>query len=161
MKSSVLLADRGPFLLVCFLGIFLALSLPAYAALGGSLDSVQADQAHMKATRKITQSAAFSVHEMKGTAGTTVREYVSPEGRVFGVAWHGPFIPDMQQLLGSYFQQYSDGVREHHEARRGRSPLNIQKPGLVVQTSGYMRSYSGRAFDPGLLPSGTSAETIR
>ena len=34
--------------------------------------------------------------------GTTVREYVSPQGSVFGITWQGRSTPDMNQLLGTY-----------------------------------------------------------
>ena len=140
----------------------LGLPFPAFAALGGTSDSVQADQAQMNASLKITQADAYTVHEMKAATGTVVREYVSrPDGRVFGVTWQGPFIPDMKQLLGNYFQQYSEAARAQRESHVGRHPLNIQPPGLVVQTAGHMRAFSGRAYDPGLLPAGVSANDIR
>ncbi len=143
--------------------VFLMLASPllAFATLGASLDSVQSDQAHLKANMKVTEAGVYSIHEMTGSTGTVVREYVSPAGRVFGVTWQGPFIPDMQQLLGSYFQQYVQAAKEQRDSRVGRAPLNIQEPGLVVQTAGHMRSYSGRAYDPGLLPAGVSADDVR
>jgi len=141
--------------------VITGLTVPAFATLGGDLASVEADRAHVNGTMKITQNQAYAVHEIKAENGTAVREYVSPDGRVFGVAWQGQFIPDMQQLLGAYLQQYSAGVKAQHAAGPGRRPLNIQQPGLVVQTSGHMRSYSGRAYDPELLPQGVSANDIR
>jgi hypothetical protein len=122
----------------------LALGSPAFASLGGNLSSVETDGAQMKAQ-----------------TGTVVREYVSPEGRVFGVTWQGPFIPSMQQLLGTYFKQYTAGVKAQHDAGPGRRPLSIQQPNLVVHNTGHMRSFYGRAYDPGLLPEGITANTIR
>lgn len=139
----------------------LALTLPAFASLGGDELSVEADRTQMKATSQVTKADGYSVHEIKVPNGTVIREYVSSEGKVFGVAWNGPFIPNMQQLMGTYFQQYSAGVRAQHEAGPGRRPLNIQQPNLVVVNTGHMRSFRGRAYDPGLLPQGISANTIR
>lgn len=141
----------------------LALALPAFATLGGDELSVEADRTQMKAVEavKVTKAEGYSVHEIKAPTGTIVREYVSSEGRVFGVAWSGPFIPNMQQLLGSYFQQYSAGVKAHHEAAHGRQPLSIQEPGLVLVNTGHMRSFHGRAYDPGLLPQGVTANAVR
>ena len=139
----------------------LGLSSPAFAALGGTLDSVQADQVQLRANVKVTEADAYTVHEIKASTGTVVREYVSPSGRVFGVAWQGPFIPDMHQLLGSYFQQYSHAAKVQRESHVGRRPLNIQETDLIVQTAGHMRAYSGRAYDPGLLPAGVNANDIR
>ena len=139
----------------------LGLCLPAFAALGGDLSSVQADQAHMKASLKTTTSQAYTLQEIKTPAGTIVHEFVSADGRVFAVAWHGPFMPPMEQILGTYLQQYSAGVQAHHAAHVGRSPLNIQEPGLVVQNSGHQRAFFGRAYIPGMLPAGVTPDQIR
>jgi len=141
--------------------MMLAVSFPALAALGGDVNSVQEDQAHMKGSLQIHPAAAYSVHEITTSTRTVVREYVSPEGKVFGVAWQGPFVPDMQQLLGTSFQQYSAAVQANRDTHARRKPLNIQEPGLVVQTSGHVRAYSGRAYIPEMVPQGVSAETIR
>ena len=141
--------------------LIVGLSLHAVASLGGTVDSVEADQSQMKANIRITEAQAYTVHEMKGPTGTVVREYVSTSGRVFGITWQGPFIPDMRQLLGAYFEQYSRAARAQRDSHVGRWPLNIQDPGLVVQTAGHMRSYSGRAYDPALLPPEVRANDIR
>ena len=150
-------------LLVGLMTAFLVLGSPATALgeLGGTLDSIQADQQRMRAEAQIQPSQDYTVHEIKAPTGTVVREYVSSSGRVFGVAWQGPFVPDLRQLLGSYFEQYSRAAQAQRASRVGRQPLNIQEEGLVVQTSGHMRAYAGRAYDPGLLPSGVSANVIR
>lgn len=141
--------------------MILELCFPAFAALGGNVDSVQADEAYMKATIKIAQANAYAVHEIKAPTGTVVREYVSPTGRVFGVAWQGPFVPEMRQLLGAYFDRYSEAAKAQRESHVERRPLDIQEPGLVVQTAGHMRAYYGRAYDPELLPAGVSANDVR
>jgi hypothetical protein len=141
--------------------LMLAIPLPALAALGGDVASVQEDQARMKGRLKTTESMTYTVHEIKADTGTVVREYVSPAGEVFGVSWQGPFIPDMQQLLGTYFDAYSSAAQAQRTAHRGRAPLNIQQAGLVVESNGHMRSYSGRAYDPGKLPRGVGANDIR
>lgn len=135
--------------------------LPAVAALGGDLNSVQTDTAHMKGTVKIQQMETYSVHAITDAHHTVVREYVSSEGKVFGVAWQGPFLPEMKQILGSYLQQYSAGVAEQHAKYAGRRPLSIHQPGLVVEMSGHMRAYYGRAFVPGLVPQGVDAGEVR
>ncbi|MFZ0286541.1 MAG: DUF2844 domain-containing protein [Terriglobales bacterium] len=137
------------------------LGLPAFAALGGDLSSVEADQAHMKASIKVTEAPSYTVHEIKTPMGTIVREFASSGGTVFAVAWRGPSMPPMQQILGTYFQQFSAGVEAHHAAHVRRAPLNIQEPGLVVQNSGHPRGYFGRAYIPGMLPQGVTPEQIR
>jgi len=141
--------------------LILALPLPALAALGGDVASVHEDQAQMKGTLKSTQVASYALHEIKSAAGTVVREYVSPDGQVFGVAWQGPAIPNLQQILGSYFQTFSDAAQAQRVAHRGRGALYIQQPGLVVESTGHARTFSGKAYDPGKLPQGVTANDIR
>ena len=141
--------------------IFAVFSLPAQAALGGNLNSVQQDTIQMKATVQVKQSDAFAVHEIKAPHGTVVREYVSPAGKVFGVAWQGPFMPDLHQLLGTYLPLYSAALQQDHAKRPGRHPLNIHQAGLVVETSGHMRAYYGRVYVPGMVPQAVNAGEIR
>jgi len=135
-------------------------ALPASAALGGDVSSIDADQAQMKGSVELQQSGAFTVHQIKAPSGTTVREYVSSAGTVFAVAWNGPFLPDLQQLLGGYFDQYSAGVKAAKASYVGRRPLNIQTSGLVVQMTGHVRDYHGRAYLPTQVPTGVKAEDL-
>jgi len=139
----------------------LALALPALAALGGDVASVHEDQAQMKGTLKTTEGTTYTVHEIKGAAGIVVREYVSPDDKVFGVAWQGPAMPNLQQILGSYFETFSEAAQAQRAAHRARGPLYIQQPGLVVESTGHARTFSGRAFDPGKLPQGVTVNDIR
>jgi len=143
------------------IALALGLPFPAFAALGASLDSVQSDQVRLQASIRITVAGSYRIHEMTAPTGTIVREYVSLTGRVFGVTWQGPFIPEMHQLLGAYFEQYSQAAKKQRERYLGRMPLDIHEPGLVVQTAGHMGAYAGRAYDPGLLPAGVSDHDIR
>lgn len=142
------------------LTVTLGFCSPALASLGGDVTSVEADGTQMKATAKIAPNSGYQVHEMKAPTGTVVKEYVSPAGRVFAVSWHGPFLPDMQQVLGAYFQQFSAALQAQQH-QYGHHPLNIQGPGLVVQTGGHMRAYSGRAYIPSMLPQGVQADEIK
>jgi hypothetical protein len=139
--------------------VWLGSSSPALAALGGDVTSVAADQAHMKASAEVKQAGGYEIHALRAPGGTVVSEYVSSSGRVFAVAWHGPFFPEMQQILGSYFQQYSTALQE--KKPYGHRPLNLQQPGLVVQTGGHMRAYFGRAYIPEMLPAGLKIDEIK
>src|SRR5579864_4197365 len=86
------------------------LSASCFAALGGDVSSVEADQAHMRAQRKVTQTNAYSVHEMTAENGALVREFISPAGKVFAVSFAGPTYPDLKQLLGSYYNEYAQNA---------------------------------------------------
>jgi hypothetical protein len=140
--------------------LLLGLSLPARASLGASVSSVESDRAHMNARAKAMQHAGYEVREMEAPGGTVVDEYVSPEGTVFAVTWHGQFPPPMEQILGTYFQQYTAAL-EAQPKIYGHRPLNIQQPGLVVQTGGHMRAHFGRAYIPDLLPQGITVNEIQ
>jgi hypothetical protein len=132
--------------------------VPAFAGLGGNLDSVEADQLKMKGTLRTTVAAAFTVHEIQTPAGTLVREYVAPTGKVFAVVWRGPKMPDLRQTLGTYFQQFTDAPRPLHP---NHAHFAITQPNFVLQSSGHMRAYSGRAYDPLLLPQGVAVTDIK
>ncbi|MGB0080450.1 MAG: DUF2844 domain-containing protein, partial [Terracidiphilus sp.] len=129
--------------------MLLGFSLPASASLGGNISSVETDRAQMRANVQVTQHDSYEVHEIAIPGGTVVDEYVSAEGTVFAVSWHGQFPPPMQQILGTYFQQYSAALQTQSSSQPkmyGHRPLHIQQPGLVVETSGHMRAHAGRAY---------------
>ena len=88
--------------------LVVAIPAGAVASLGGTVATVETDRAQMKsALVRITRVNAYSVHELLSPTGTTIREYYSPAGIVFGVAWDGEWPPDLRQLLGTYFDQNS------------------------------------------------------
>jgi hypothetical protein len=133
----------------------------AWASLGGDAASVQADQIHLQGRRTMKAGESYTVHEIQGSSGTVVREYVSPEGKVFGIAWQGPWMPDMRQLLGTYFDEYARANQARQGARIRRGPVLINEPGLVVQIGGHPRAFAGRAYVPEMLPSGVRSESIQ
>ena len=135
----------------------LLMTAPAHAELGGDEASIQTDQARIQAMRYIARGNAYSVHEMRTAPGTVVREYVSPPGKVFAVSWQGPAIPDLRQILGAYFAH----LQTAQANRRGRGPMAIREPGLVLYSSGHMRAFIGQAYVPDLLPQGVGPEIIR
>jgi hypothetical protein len=131
---------------------------PAQASLGGDWSSVQSDQKELKGTLRSTPATAYTVHEIQAASGVMVREYVSPQGKVFGIAWKGPFPPNLQQVLGNYFEAYRTATKSQ---RAGRRPIVVEQPGLVVSAGGHMRSFSGQAYVPAMLPAGVQAEDIQ
>ncbi len=138
--------------------LFFLIPLSAFAVLGQTESSVSSDQAHLQATRRIVRGAAYTVHEMQAASGAVIREYVAPSGSVFAIAWQGPSHPDMQQLLGTYFEQYRQVMQSRGP---GRAPVVVQVPGLVIESSGRMRAFAGRVYVPQMVPQGVRAEEIR
>lgn len=162
MQNSTRTANRSRFLsLSKVLLLAVGLTSSAFASLGGDASSVEADRAKMQASLQTTKTDSFTVHEVHTPARTVIREYVSPGGRVFGVSWTGPFIPDMQQILGDHFQQYVSAAKAASSPGSGRRPLHIEQPNFVLHNSGHMRFYSGKAYDPSLLPQGVTANDVR
>ncbi len=158
MRHSICI--KNTFRVWGLLSILLA-ALPGWAALGGDVESIEADQVHLQGTRKTTVGPAFTVHEIQAASGITVREYLSPSGQVFAIVWQGPWLPDLRQLLGKYFDPYVEGQREQNVSRVGRRPLQVERPGLVVQSGGHPRWFEGRAYIPELLPAGVGLDAIR
>src|SRR5579884_2403756 len=132
------------------------------AALGGSASSIDADRVKMQAALLRIQAAnAYTLHEIRSATGTTVREYVSSAGDVFGVAWNGPAMPDLRQVLGDYFTVYQQAVEQARRTHRARGPIAIDTGDLVVQVSGHMRAFSGRAYVKRLLPANVQASVVQ
>jgi Protein of unknown function (DUF2844) len=77
---------------------------------------------------------------------------------VFAVAWSGPWMPDLRQLLGESYELFRRAPRSSRV--RGRA-VAIDQPGLVLRSSGRMRSYRGLAYLPARLPSGVKPEEIQ
>jgi hypothetical protein len=136
----------------------LASPRPAQAALGERMASISGDQAQLAGSLRTIELAGYSLHQIEAATGTLVREFASPDGVVFGIAWDGPFLPDLRQLLGASFDTYTQAVRAK---RRGRGPLLIYLPELVFESAGHPRGFHGRAYLPQRLPAGFSAESIR
>lgn len=136
--------------------LFTLLSGPAFAVLGGDEASIAADQVRMKGARSLTRSQNYTLHEIQLPSGTRVREYVSA-GRVFAVVWQGPFLPDLQQLLGAHFADFGAAAQSKH-TRRG--PVSLQQPGLVIESGGHMRAFFGRAYLPLMMPAGMRVDEI-
>jgi hypothetical protein len=152
---------RGAFQLIT-LAIALAVPAVVSAELGGSESSIDTDRARLQAAQTgFTRLDSYAVHELRSAPGTTIREFVSSTGTVFAVSWRGPWMPDLQQLLGPYFQEYQQTVRQVRIARRGRGPLQIQTPTMVVGITGVPRAFSGTVLIPRLAPPGVDADTLK
>ena len=131
------------------------------AGLGESADSVVSDRKALSAVqREITTSNRYTIHEFASDA-TTVREYVSPSGIVFGIAWNGLAYPDLTPLLGPYDREYRAALR-HEQRKPGlRRYHAVRTDGVVVEKWGHMRNLQGRAYAPALIPPGVSIDEIK
>ena len=138
------------------IGLF-GISIPALATLGGDAASVQADLGALNGTLHVSPQSGSTVYEIAAPSGTTIREYLSSAGAVYAVSWEGPVLPDLRQVLGSYFPAYVETSRAQGPAR----PLVVQQPGFVFESAGSMRAFFGKAYVPRLLPAGVCGDAIR
>ncbi len=140
-----------------FVGVWVGVG-PAWAMLGQPWESVFSDQQHLQAHLRTAAHTGYSVQQLEVVDGTVVREYVSPAGLVFGIAWQGPKVPDLAQLLGVYFSAYQDAMQS---TGRPRGPWAVHTGSLVVEMRGHPRAFSGRAYLLSLVPSHLSSEVIQ
>jgi hypothetical protein len=144
------------------LGLALAVTVvaaaPAFAALGGDTASVLADRDQTKGTLQISSATGYSVHEITTSLGIKVREYLTPDGKVFGLGWRGPLPLDLRQFLGAYYPQFEKAASAPH---LGHRQVNVELPELVVYSGGRMRAFAGRAWAPDLIPQNVSTDDIK
>jgi hypothetical protein len=138
-------------------GLFGALLMqaPAAAYLGGDTPSVSVDRALLHAQLQTTATPQYNLHEITIAPNTLVREYATPQGTVFAVTWQGPLPPNLRQLLGGYYAQYRSAVAVQSRPGMHRQ-MNVAQTDLVVQSTGRLRSFRGKAYVPSLVPAGVS-----
>ena len=130
----------------------------AAAALGEPEASVQAiwrsctDRSRSPSTRAI-DCTKFSCPPAPWCASSP-----GSDGKVFAVAWNGPNIPNLRQTFGRYYDNYVTAAKAN---ACGHTHLQIQQSDLVVQSSGHMRAFSGRAYLPQAVPSGVDLGELR
>ncbi len=142
------------FFLVCAVAAVLLPSMSAQASLGGPEASVLTDATKWQAPAAVVRKAQFAVYTQTTPDGVTVRQYVSPAGTVFAVAWEGPVLPDLEVLLATYFPIYRDALQQR------RRSVRIDSPALFLESGGMMRAYVGRAYIPAQIPAGMTAVDI-
>lgn len=133
-------------------------SVRASATLGESETSVAAESQLSHASIKESNQGMYRVHEMQLPSGTVIREYAGLDGKVFAVTWHGPFIPNLKQTLGAYFDQYATAAKTAHGTRKH---LSVRQGDLVVESGGHMRAHAGIAYLPQSLPGGVSVGDLK
>src|SRR5437773_10951029 len=96
--------------------------------------------------------------EQEPSAGTTIRQFISPQGTVFAVCWQGS-APNLEQLLGNYFEQFVAASKQQR-SRRGRG-IHIDDGDLVLDTRAHLRFVVGRAFLHSKTPSQVTSDEMR
>lgn len=152
----------------------LAVASPAFAVLGGApmtppsgatvngaVGHTAAPVASMALASSPAAASAYTVRSTTLVSGTTVNEYLNADNVVFGIAWQGPRFPDMPTMLGAYFPQYVQGIKNQRSNGGGRGPVSVTGGSLVVRSGGHMGAFAGQAYLPQSLPSGVAASDIK
>jgi hypothetical protein len=135
--------------------------VPVHAELGGNETGISNDVAiaRMQLRAVVPVGTHYRIHDLTDETGTVnVREYVNPDGKVFGVAWDGPTKPDLRQLLGAYFERYSSAAAKHTLVQQLRS---MDQPDFALRVSGHMRHFSGSAWVPSLIPTNVTPADVK
>src|SRR5664280_2272955 len=137
--------------------LLLTMPFPARAVLGDSAASVLTDQARMKGTLRSVDRGTYVMHEITTTTGA-VREFVSPGGAVFGVAWEGQFCPIFSSSWARTMRKRTRPRRSSRaqDVRRLSSPRlawcsskpAIREVFMGLRTS---RSYCPKAYKPAIF----------
>ncbi|MGC8507202.1 MAG: DUF2844 domain-containing protein [Thiomonas sp.] len=143
------------------IGLLLALlGASAQAGLGRPLsDAAQDGQPVAQVQRYAAQAASgatattasVQTQTVQTAQGVTVTEYANAAGTVFAITWKGPFKPDLQQLLGSYFAPY---IQAANTQTQQLNLSMVQGQNIVVHSAGRMRGFLGVAWVPTLVPAG-------
>ena len=136
----------------------LAYAGAGHAALGGLPTRFEAGSTTV-ASSMMSGVSSYTRLDTTLPTGTHVREYVAGTGIVFAVSWDGPFLPDLQALLGTHFDTM---VAESAKIpRAGNSQLSVNRPDVVIFSGGHMRAFEGRAWLPAEFPAGFSTSDLR
>jgi hypothetical protein len=114
----------------------LVINPQAQAALGESADSVASDRRALSAAQRGTQARnRYTIQEIASDS-TVVREYVSPSGIVFGIAWNGLTYPNLTPLLGSYASEYQTALKQVQRKPGFRRRQFVRTDRVVVEKWG-------------------------
>jgi hypothetical protein len=135
----------------------------ALAVLGGDVSTVRDDEVRLKGAPR--QARALRVqaqaHEITMADGSSIREFVSPAGVVFAVAWSTRFKPDLGSLLGAHAPGYATAAAEAMRAPGIKRQVVLQRGDLVVHSTMHLNVFVGKAYLRSLVPEGLTVDELR
>jgi Protein of unknown function (DUF2844) len=102
---------------------------------------------------------SYTVSRTEHPGGTVVHEFINRSGTVFAVTWKGPFMPDLEALLGSHFAAMKGLAAKSPKA--GNSALRSTGGDLVLYSGGRMQALEGYAYLTSLTPADFSTDALR
>jgi len=107
-----------------------------------------------------TPLGRYTRHEAALDTGTVVREYATPDGQVFALAWRGPVLPDLTVWMGRYFEPFKQETEQARSAGHRGGTVRVARDGLVVNSAGRMPHFSGYAYVTNLIPPGLQIKDV-
>ncbi|CAH2906928.1 MAG: FIG00462130: hypothetical protein [uncultured Paraburkholderia sp.] len=122
------------------------------------LGGVMAPRAGTSAPQNLL-NGALRLRTSTDAGNTTINEYGTSSGEIVAYTWQGPTMPDLAALLGKYAGSYRAGAAASTDGNLHAS--RVVRPDVIVESGGPMRGYAGRAWLPGGLPPGVTADDLR
>jgi len=142
-----------------FIGLNLLISTIAFATLGEPRSTIAADAKALSGTLSAPVMFPLFLVEEITSDGLSVKEFISQPGVVFAVAWSGSRRPDLNQLLGTHFDEVDHSLKKA-KIKKGHGPIAMTGSKVHIEMGGHMRSLSGRAYVVSLLPAGIELDEI-
>lgn len=145
--------------LLCMLSSLVMVSSSYAASLGNTYVNKSTTNSGAQATRllasSINMNTNYSTHTDTNEAGVSITQYVDNNNKVFAVTWSGATMPNLEEILGQYFQEYvtSNQVKGLHSNSVGTTDL-------VVKNSGHVRAFKGVAYLKSMLPANFNVQDI-
>ena len=143
-------------------GLALA-SIAASATLGEPASTAEADRARLQGERRVVQATAIrlQVHVITQPDGSTIKEFVTPGGVVFAIAWSTRLKPRLDTLLGAQAPRYASAARAALATPGIRHGIVLASDDLVVQASAHLNAHVGLAYLRSLVPEGVRIDELR
>jgi hypothetical protein len=135
----------------------------AHAVLGEDASSIASDEQRLGGVRRQAMAlrAPVQTHEIALADGSSIRQFVTPGGVVFAVAWSTRFKPNLEALLGVHAAGYAAAASEAMRAPGIKRSVALAHGDLVVQSSTHLNTYVGMAYLRSLVPQGITVDVLR
>jgi len=135
----------------------------AKAVLGGDASTIGDDEARLNGVRR--QAAALrpqvQTREIALADGSSIREFVAPNGVVFAVAWSTRFKPRLESLLGTHAAGYAAAASDAMSTPGIKRNVVLQRGDLVVHSTTHLNVFVGKAYLRSLVPNGVGVDELR
>jgi hypothetical protein len=113
----------------------------------------------MVVSKKASLNNTYNITTTTESTGTVIKEYTDLNGKIFAITWSGQVIPNLEELLGSYFSEYKNP--KNFVSHSGHSNLMVSNGDMVVQSRGHLRAFFGTAYLKSAIPSGVDINEIQ